>query len=62
MGKKSIRVEQFIVKKKDIGLCIVNERNCTITYPNGVCKRLEQYQLDDVKSLHKHQRLRGTLL
>ena len=62
MGKKTIRVEQFIVKKKGIGLCIVNERSCTITYPNGVCKRLEQYELDDAKSLRRHQELRGTLL
>ena len=62
MSGKTIMVRQFLIKKKGIGVCVINEDNYTITYPNGVCKRLEQYELDSAKSLHKHQNYRGCFL
>ena len=62
MGKKVKKTGQFLVKKKGVGLCIVNENNCTITYPSGECKKLQQFELDNLKSLNAFQDRRGIFL
>lgn len=57
--KEVYEIEQIIVNKKDIGLCIVHLTNGTITYPNGKCKVLQQWEIDSEITLHRHQSLRG---
>ena len=62
MSGKTIVVRQFLVKRKGIGLCVVNEDNYTMTYPNGRCETIQQSDVSYWKSLHKHQNYRGCFL
>ena len=62
MSGKTIVVRQFLVKRKGIGLCIVNEDNYTMTYPNGYCETIQQYDVSYWKSLHAWQKNRGCFI
>ena len=53
--------DTFIVKKR-VGLCIVNTKKYTITYPNGITKQLQLWELSHEQDLYKYQNSRGYLL
>ena len=52
----------FIVKKSKEGLCIINTNNNTITYSNGFCETINQWNIDIEINRWKWQNKRGTLL
>ena len=54
--------EIFIVKKRGIGLCVVNTKNYTIAYPSGVIKQLQLWELSHEQDLYRYQNARGYLL
>lgn len=56
------RERKFLVKEKDNGFCIVDEDNYTITSPNGICKKIEQYEISRLKEKHRYQKMRGIFL
>ena len=52
----------FVIKKKCVGVCIINTNNNTITYPNGLCKKVNQWEICHEQDIYIIQTKRGTLL